>query len=341
MKKQSFYALIDGNNFYVSCERVFNPILIEKPVIVLSNNDGCVISRSNEAKALGIKMGQPLFECKHIIERCKVHVYSSNFALYGDMSARMMQVINDLVPHMEIYSIDEAFALFDNAMQSPQARMRIVRETVMRWTGLPVSIGIGPTKTLAKLANKRAKKDLLTHGVFDMSIVNLDQFLAAFPVSDVWGIGRAYTKKLASKGITTALHLKNADDAWIKKNMSVLGLKTVSESRGISCIDLQEVVPSKQSITCSRSFGTTVTQLSALQEAIATYTTRAAEKLREQQLSCGALSIFCATSRFVSDRYSNSRTIELLQPTSYTPTLIYAATHAMEEIYRPGYFYHK
>lgn len=335
-------ALVDCNNFYVSCERVFNPKLNGKPVVVLSNNDGCIIARSNEAKALGIKMGQPLFECMGVIGRNKVHVYSSNFALYGDMSARVMQTLQMHLPQVEVYSIDEAFLCMKHIpLDELEEFGRNLAKLVKQWTGIPISIGIAPTKTLAKIATKIAKKNPQCNGVFVIqSNIQLDDILKKTPVEDVWGIGRQYTKKLQWYRLYTAHDFARQKDEWIRKNFTIVGLKTAHELRGIPCIMLDETIEDKQTIACTRSFSAPKRTQGHLMEAIAAFITRAAVKVRDQKCKAGALQVFITTSRFNHDvYYSNAYTIELSEPTDYTPHLIMAARRALEAIYRDGYEY--
>lgn len=373
---KSVYALVDCNNFYVSCERVFNPKLKNKPVIVLSNNDGCVIARSNEAKALGIKMGQPFFELEQIIKHHKIHVYSSNFVLYGDMSARVMQTIMHSVPDVEIYSIDEAFIklnqnfvdavqvdsiplqgeqLFvknkDHRLKSSSNEQAFenftiiaqqLRSQIIKWTGIPVSIGIAPTKTLTKIANKLAKNNPAFNGVCNLLEINdIDAVLATISVNDLWGIGYRYARMLNRYGIINALQLKQANDDWIRKKMTILGLKMVWELRGIACHELQDGSTPKKSIACTRSFGTKISTKEELQEAVAMYVARAAEKLRKQQSLCSALYVFITTSNFTEYYYANAKTIILPNPTNYTPDLIYVAKKAVQSMYKSEYTYKK
>lgn len=341
MKK--VFALVDCNNFYVSCERVFNPKLEGKPVVVLSNNDGCIIARSNEAKALGIKMGEPFFKSKPLIKKHNVKVFSSNYALYGDLSCRVMDVLQEMEPDVEIYSIDEAFLYMPHSKKITEYAKNI-KKRVKQCVGIPVSVGIAPTKTLAKLANRLAKNSLYHDGVFDFTDhERIDELLSGVGVEDVWGIGRRYTKKLNMHGIYTALHLKNANDTWIRKNLTITGLRTVMELRGIPCISLENIQASKKSIVSSKSFGSPVSSLTDLTEAVSTYTSRAAEKLRNQKSIAGGLHVFIATNRFKTDRpqYSNSEMVILPEPTSSTPALIAAAVKCLKNIYRPGYEYQK
>jgi len=313
-----------------------------KPVIVLSNNDGCVIARSNEAKVLGIKMGQPLFECTGIILRNKVHVYSSNFALYGDMSARVMQTLEQFAPQVEVYSIDEAFLCMKHVPQEElAAHGRMLVQTVKQWTGVPISIGIAPTKTLAKLATKIAKKKPQHQGVFVIHPnENYDEILKQIPVEDIWGIGRQYTKKLQWYRIYTAYDFARQKDDWLRKNFTIMGLRTAHELRGISCIILDEQPEAKQAIACTRSFSVPKKSFTELMEAIAAYVTRAAHKVRTQKSKAGGIQVFIMTSRFNHDvYYSKAHTIELSEPTDYTPHLITAARRALEAIFRDGYEY--
>jgi len=338
---QKIIGLIDCNNFYVSCERVFNPRLRGRPVVVLSNNDGCVVARSEEAKALSIPMGAPAFQHQALFNQHKVETLSSNYTLYSDMSQRVMSILSRFTPELELYSIDEAFldlSGFTNFNLTEYAKE--IKATVYKWTGIPISIGIGPTKTLAKLANKLAKKNKMCGGVFDITDhPRIDDFLSSVKVEDVWGVGRQYTKLLNRNWISTALDLKNAPDIWIKKNMSIVGLRTVWELRGISCIELEDLSePNKQSIR-SRSFGKPVQTLQELKEAVTFHATRAAEKLREQKSVTFFISAFIETNRFRTEepQYSNSAGCYLPEPTAYTPLLIKNALACLERIYREGF----
>ncbi|MGE0010578.1 MAG: Y-family DNA polymerase [Candidatus Babeliales bacterium] len=334
------FALIDCNNFFVSCERVFNPRLRGVPVMVLSNNDGCVVARSQEVKDLGIAMGIPVFKCEALIKRHNIRVFSSNFNLYGDMSARVMSVLHEHVPEIEVYSIDEAFLRFDSMACDPLELGRLLRKRVLQCTGIPISIGIAPTKTLAKVANHIAKKQIQHKGVFDITRApNIDEILEQFKVEDIWGVGRQYTKKLKRYRITSARQLKYAQDAWIKKNMTIVGLRTVHELRGIPCLSIVTQPQDKQSIAHTRSFGKKVTELQELKEAIANYAVQLARKLREEKMLACSLYVFIMTSYHTEYKYYNSRAIELLKPTSYTPDIITAASSALEEIFYAGYSY--
>jgi len=342
----TLFALADCNNFYVSCERVFDPRLEGQPVIVLSNNDGCVVARSNQAKALGIGMGVPVFRVRELIRTHKVKVYSSNYTLYGDMSRRVMETLASFTSEMEIYSIDEAFLdlseLGRNLNRTDYGHT--IRRQVQRCTGIPVSIGIGTTKTLAKIANHLAKKSSRTHGVLDLADSPwLDEALTRTPVENIWGIGPAWARRLAQKNIINALQLRRADDRWIRKHLGVVGLRVVYELRGQSCYDLENTPPPNKGIASSRSFGRPVESLRDLSEALATYTTQAAEKLRRQKLAAGVMTVFVLTNIFQKNepRYCNYETIELPVATNDTGELIRYTLQAAEKIYRPGYRFKK
>ena len=341
----SIFGLLDCNNFYVSCERLFNPGLEGKPVVVLSNNDGCVIARSNEAKALGIGMGEPYFRCKSLLEHHRVRVFSSNYALYGDMSQRVMEVLGGLESEVEVYSIDEAFLRLPMASAaSLRATGGTLRRTIRRHTGIPVSIGYGPTKTLAKIANRIAKKQPGHDGVFAMGPgSDIEGILRDIEVGDVWGIGRRSAQKLALRGIRTAFDLSRADEAWVRRQLSIATVRTMHELRGIPCFSLEESPPPKHSIACSRSFGVLVAEQAQMREATITYVCRAAEKLREQHLKAASLTVYLTTNRHRADlpQYVGSRTIALPSPTGDTSALIEAATRLLAELFRPGYLYQK
>ncbi len=338
------FALVDCNNFYVSCERVFNPKLTGKPVIVLGNNDGIVVARSNEAKALGIPMGVPAFKFQALIRKHDVQVFSSNYALYGDMSQRVMETLQQFSPEVEVYSIDEAFLSlsgFDHRNVTEYGQR--IRTTVKQWTGLSVSVGIAETKTLAKVANHHAKRSSDVAGVFDLTAwPDRDGLLAMVPVDDVWGIGPNHSRRLKQYGIKTALALRQADDQWIRKQMGVVGLRTVRELRGISCLPLEECPPPKQGITCSRAFGKPITTLIEMREAVAAYTVRAAEKLRGEQLAASALTVFLTTNPFKDEpQYSHAVTLRLPVATDATPELLNVALRGIETAYREGFRYKK
>jgi DNA polymerase V len=341
---QSAVALVDCNNFYVSCERVFDPKLTGRPVVVLSNNDGCVIARSEEAKALGIKMGTPIFKAEHIVDSCGVAVYSSNYSLYGDLSQRVMGTLQEFTPEVEIYSIDEAFMRLEAEDRQPlSARAQEVRERVRQWTGIPVSIGLAPTKTLAKLANRAAKRTGALQGVLDLTgPTEQEGLLEETLVEDVWGVGPAYSVLLRKAGIETARKLRDADRRWVRRRMTVVGARIVEELRGISCLPIEQCPPAKKSVTCSRSFGTLVESLGEMREAVAVYVTRAAERMRKHKMAAGVVTVFINTNRFSEEpQYGNSATFELAYATDATGELTEWALRGLERIFRPSYRYKK
>ncbi len=342
------FALVDGNNFYVSCERVFNPALEGRPVVVLSNNDGIVVARSPEVKALGVKMGAPWFQLKDLARRHRILAYSSNYTLYADMSNRMMRVLGTYSPNQEIYSIDECFLGFDGfpAADLPAIGQRIRRQ-VKQWVGIPVCVGIGATKTLAKLANHCAKKNLAgSDGVCDfgqMSAADLDALLGRIEVGEVWGVGRRLTEKLAARGITHVRGLRDADAVTLGEAFSVVLQRTVMELRGVSCLALEELAPAKKQIISSRTFGEYVYTLPELEEAISTYMGRAAEKLRHQGSVAGAIQVFIRTNPFKSEHPQHQRalTVPLPAPSGDTRTLTRAALWGLRRLFKPGYAYQK
>jgi DNA polymerase V len=337
-------ALVDCNNFYASCERVFQPELRGRAVVVLSNNDGCVIARSNEAKALGIAMGEAWHICNKRVDTQGVIVRSSNYTLYGDMSARVMRTVAGFTPDLEIYSIDEAFLGFGGFEDRLQSRAFDLRRTVRQWTGIPVSIGIAPSKTLAKVANRRAKRDAATDGVFVlMDGAAIDAELAAMELTDLWGVARRLAARLTALGITTPLALKRSDPRFIRERFNVVLERLVLELRGVPCISLEEAPPARKSIMASRSFGRTVERREELEEAVATYTSRAAEKLRGQGLAAGRITVFAHTNRFRPDepQYEAVQQVALPVATSDTAKLIAAARRGLGAFYRPGYRYKK
>lgn len=337
------FALVDCNTFYVSCERVFQPQLEGKPVIVLSSNDGCAIARSNEAKALGIKMGIPLFKIKDIIEKHHVHVFSANFTLYGDISARVMAILRTLCPFMEIYSIDEAFL---NLSSLPSSELYSygchMKKTVKQCTGIPVSVGIGPTKTLAKVANSIAKKSASGCYVLD-SPDAIETILRKYPIQEIWGIGTQWSKKLETFNIRSAFDLAKSDIRWIRKAFNVMVVRTVMELRGISCLSLEEIVLPKKSMLSSRSFGTPVTTLEGLHQAASFHASSLARRLREERSKTSLLNVFISTSRFDEggNYYRNSAIIPLPCPSYDNATLIKAASLGLAKIYRNGLSYKK
>jgi DNA polymerase V len=347
------YALMDCNNFYASCERAFQPQLVGKPIVVLSNNDGCVIARSNEAKALKIEMGVPFWEIKKLIKQHNIHVFSSNYPLYGDMSERIMNIAKDHCGDIEVYSIDESFLKFDTQLNPVETTCKTLRAKVLQGTGVPVSIGIAPTKTLAKIANHVAKKGVATgflgqntEGVFalvETDIIN--EILSNFEVSKVWGIGRAYQKTLADYGILTAFDLKNASQTWIKQKFGVVMLRTVKELNGIPCLALEAPVESRQNVMVSRSFRKDVYAISELTEALSVYATRLGEKLRQYKQTTDQLTIFLWTNphkRLTFDAKTYfSETIKLPYATSDTAMLIHYALLVLKKIYQPKLNYKK
>ena len=340
MKK--IFALVDCNNFYVSCERVFNPKLRGKPVVVLSNNDGCIVSRSNEAKVLGIGMGVPAFEIKDIMQKNGVEAFSSNYTLYADMSSRVMETLSAFTPEIEIYSIDEAFLNLTGIYGSLTKYGRKIRQTVRQWTGLPVAVGIGQTKTLAKIAARIAKKSAKASGVFDISCCACpDKVLSKIAVEKVWTVGIKTAIKLRKAGIKTAFALRDADTNWIRQRFGVVGLRTVYELRGICCYPLEHNPPTRKSVSVSRMFGKDVESVEQLKQAISTYTSRAGEKLREDSLAAKLMAVYVTTSRFIKNRYFNQCTVELDIATSDTAELIKNACDCIDRLYRKGYAYKK
>jgi len=340
---KSVFALVDCNNFYVSCERVFEPSLQNRPVVVLSNNDGCVVSRSNEVKRLGIKMGVAFFEVKDEAEKNGVIAFSSNYSLYADMSRRLMETLCSFTPEIEVYSIDEAFLNLAGLSNNLADYGRKIKETVRQWTGMPVSIGIAQTKTLAKIANRIAKRPGKAAGVFELTDSAINEILAQTGVEHIWGVGIKTAIKLKRAGIETALSLRDADVEWIRQRFGVVGVRMVYELRGISCYELEQQPAMKKSVTVSRIFGRKVETVEELKEAIATYTARASEKLREEGLAAGVMIVFVMTSRFVNKRkrYFNSHTAAFPTATNYTPELIDCATKAVERLYREGFQFDK
>ncbi len=336
-------GLIDCNSFYVSCERLFNPKIRKKPVVVLSNNDGCIISRSDEAKALGIKMGEPYFKAKDIIIKNNVNVFSSNYSLYGDLSRRVMRTLKRFNSDIEVYSIDEAFMDLSNFSDNEIENVgKEIRATVLKWTGIPTSIGIAKTKTLSKVANHIAKKTKM--GVTSLiGIENLDPVLEKVEINDVWGVGRQLTKFYQKNGIYNAKQLKNKSNTWIKKCSNVLSSRTAMELRGISCIELEKTTSKRKSCVVSRSFGKRVESFQELKEAVASYCLNASEKLRAENLIAKALTVFVRTSPFQKNfgYYSNSRTIDFPIATNNSIETVKAAISILENIYKKGYRYQK
>ncbi len=338
-------ALVDCNNFYASCERVFNPKMEGKPVVVLSNNDGCVIARSNEAKEIGVPMGAPAFEYEKIFEQNNVQVFSSNYALYGDLSDRVMKVLSRFTPNIEMYSIDEAFLDLSNfPYHDLEKYCANIRRTVIQETGIPVSIGAAATKTLAKVANRYAKKRKREIGVHILNLQEeINHALTATDIADVWGVGGQYAKLLKGTGIRTAFEFTLLQEEWVRKNMYVTGLKTLLELRGVPCYSLEQVPRAKQGICTSRSFGTLVTDYTTLQESVATFASRCSEKLRKQHSVAAMLQVFVHTNPFREQdpQYFNSKSVILSTPTNVSYDMAKAAITGLKMIYRNGYNYKK
>jgi DNA polymerase V len=338
------YGLADCNNFYASCERVFNPGLAGRPVVVLSNNDGCIVARSPEARTLGVPMGVPFHHWRAFLEKHGAAVFSSNYPLYGDLSRRVMDIIRQGAPEAEVYSIDEAFIAYTGAAAAAAtAHARELRGRILRWTGIPVSVGLAPTRTLAKIANRLAKRDAAAGVVNLCECADMDAVLEEIGVEDVWGVGPQYHRFLRGHRIRTARELRDAHPDWVRRHMTVRGLRTCLELRGTPCIPLAESPPAKQAIGCSRTFGVPVEKLAVLEEAVADYTARAAEKLRAQQCAAGAVQVFLTTNPFAEGQpqYAQAATITLPVPNAWTPELAAAARRCLGGIYRPGYAYKK
>ncbi|MFZ2587189.1 MAG: Y-family DNA polymerase [Alphaproteobacteria bacterium] len=339
------YGLVDCNNFYASCERAFNPKLEGKPIVVLSNNDGCVVARSNEAKALGIPMGAPMFKVEKLCRQNGVVVFSSNYQLYGDMSARVMSVLRDAAPAVEVYSVDEAFLdVRGIPLEHLTGAMQALRAKVKQWTGIPVSIGLAPTKTLAKAANRTAKKNPALGGVCLLSDnASQEAALGAMDVGDLWGIGRQFSEKLKEQRINSGLDLRNADAASMRKQYNVVMERLVRELQGVSCLPLELVQPTRKSIQSTRSFGREVTTLAELEEAVAAYVTRAAGKLRGDNLLAQGLLVFAHTNRFKpkASQYSASQAMGLPYATADTAELVRHAHRLLHTLYRKGFAYKK
>ncbi|HHE07954.1 MAG TPA: Y-family DNA polymerase [Chlorobaculum parvum] len=339
------FALVDCNNFYVSCERVFNPSLNGQPVVVLSNNDGCFIARSNEAKALGLPMGGPAFKFRETLKKHRVKVFSANFTLYGDMSSRVMTTLADLAPDIEIYSIDECFLDMTGFRRFGFREYgTLIRKTVTRHTGIPVCIGMGPTKTLAKAANRLAKKEPHYNGVCLLSDEQeIEAALGSLKVEDIWGIGRKWSALLQARGIKTALDFSRAPSTWIRQHLHITGARIQEELLGHSCLPLEQVRPPKQSICTSRSFGRSVLEFEEIQQAVATFAGKCAAKLRKEGSVTSTLTVFICTSPFneTSRRYWGTKTVALRQPCQDTIDIIRAANMALSVIFKEGYEYKK
>ena len=338
-------ALIDCNNFYASCERIFNPKLMRKPIVVLSNNDGCIITRSAEAKKLGIKMGEPYFKAKKIIDQNNVKVFSSNYSLYGDISQRVMETLAKFASEVEIYSIDEAFLAL-NGFENYELNTycSYIRRTIKQWIGIPVSIGVSSTKTLSKIANNLAKKNEEYQGVCILKTwFEISEALKLTDIGDVWGIGRRLTNFLSKYNVSTAYDFIQLDRGWVRKNMGVVGEKTFLELCGVSCIELDLVPSDKKSCCVSRSFSKPIETLYDLEESVSTYGSRVAEKIREERLVAESMSIFVLTNYFnrKEKQYSNSIKLQLPYPTNDSLKIVKRSLEGIRKIYRKGYRYKK
>ncbi|SFM60545.1 DNA polymerase V [Ectothiorhodospira mobilis] len=345
MSRSGLFALVDCNHFYAACERVFRPDLRHRPVVVLSNNDGCVVARSPEARALGIPMGVPVFQVRSLIRRHGVAVFSSNYALYADLSARVMQILEGLAPRVEVYSIDEAFLdLSGFGGRDLEGFGRELRETVGRWTGIPTCVGIAPTKTLSKLANALAKADAGAGGVMLLQDPRQrEAALARMPVTAVWGVGRRLGARLQAAGIDTAGQLARAEPGWIRRRFSVVLERTVRELRGESCLDLDPGDEARQQVLCSRSFGERITCKGRMREAVSTYVARAAEKLRQDDRLARQVSVFIQTALYREDepRYARTATGALAEPSRDIRVLSRLALELLDGIWKEGHAYAK
>jgi len=335
-------ALADCNNFYASCERVFNPKLKNKPVIVLSNNDGCVIARSNEAKTLGIKMGEPVFKIKNIINQNKVYVFSTNFALYGDMSSRVMSLLNDMVPSLEIYSIDEAFLDFDGIRDCDQL-VYDIKAKVQKSTGIPISIGVAKTKTLAKIANYIAKKNSKNNIFIMNETSNFSELFKRIPISKLWGIGNSYSFILNNYGIKTIYDFMCLSESWVQKTMNIVGLKMLRELKGDPCFPIDLSPSTKKNISTSRTFKNDISDMRLLKQAISNHAVRCAEKLRKQKSSGRYIGVFLKTNPFKKrSRYHSAYNFSILSTaTNDSIDIVDIANKLLESIYKKGYEYKK
>jgi len=340
-------ALVDCNNFYVSCERVFRPDLIGWPVMVLSNNDGCVVARSQEVKALGVKMGVPLFQVQQLVNKHQIKLFSSNYSLYADMSARVMTILEEFTPRLEVYSIDEAFLDLTGlaaCRTDPVAYGLRIKQAVQRNTGIPVCVGLGPTKTLAKLANFAAKKWPQTGGVLDVSDpVRREKLMKIVPVGEVWGIGSKTAARLNRLGIDTVWDLARQPAQRIQQQFNIVIARTVQELNGVSCLELDDIAPDKQQIVCSRSFSRRLIERHELAAALAEFGSRAAEKLRKQRSAAGCVTVFIRTNSFNPNeaQYHRAASAQLDAATQDTRVIVTSANILLDEIYKPGYCYHK
>ena len=338
------FALADADSFYANCERALNPALRRRPIVVLSNNDGCIVSHSDEVKALKIRKGVPLFQVRSLLEKHNAAIFSSNYALYGDFSERIMESLREFTPEVEVYSIDEAFMELEGCRSmSLQELGREIQGKIYQWTGIPITLGIAETKTLAKVATHIAKRSPKARGVLDLYKSPYQEIaLERTPVGKVWGIGHRYEKNLLANEIMTALELRNANTRWIRKNLTINVHRLVLELRGISCLELETCPPPRKSVTCSRTFGVLAERLSEVREALAVYVTRAAEKLRREGLAASALTVSIHTDSFArGPQYHPSATRTLAYPTDSTNELIAYALDTLEHLFREGYGYRK
>ena len=342
---QQSIALVDCNSFYASCERIFNPKLLGKAIVVLSNNDGCIITRSTEAKALGIKMGEPYFKAKKIIEENNVKVFSSNYSLYGDISQRVMEILLGFSPDVEIYSIDEAFLNFKGFRNYELSKYcKYIKKMINQWVGIPVSIGVGSTKTLSKIANHLAKKNDDYEGVCVLKDKKLiDEALNKTEIGEIWGIGKRMSKFLRNHNVYTAKQFTHLNRNWVRKNMGLFGEKTQLELQGISCLDVDLTPTSKKSCCVSRSFSRPIEKIEELKESIANYGSRVAEKIREESLIAQSMSVFVLTNHFNKreKQYSNSIKLQLDYPTNNSMLIVKRAVEGIDRIFRQGYRYKK
>ncbi len=337
------FALVDCNNFYASCERVFRPDLEGKPIAVLSNNDGCIVARSKEVKEIGIEMAVPIFSVRKEIEKHQVQVFSSNYTLYGDLSRRVMNTLGELVPRLEVYSIDEAFLDLSGFDHLQEYGLKI-RQTVKKWTGIPVSIGIAPTKTLAKIANHLAKNHPENQGVYVLhEPQQIKQVLEKTPISSVWGIGSNHSESLKSKSIFTAQKFIELPHTWVRKNMTVIGLRTYQELKGESCLEIEDVPPPKKMVITSLSFDKVTEDYEVIQEYVANFASRCAEKLRNQKMKANLLHLSIATNKFNprAPQYKKTESLQFTQATHYSPEIVRVALQALKNIYKPHYRYKK
>ncbi|MBD3329399.1 DUF4113 domain-containing protein [Candidatus Dojkabacteria bacterium] len=344
---KKIYALVDCNNFFVSCERVFNPKLRQVPVVVLTNNDGCIIARSNEAKALGIKMAEPFFKCRDYLEANNVKIFSPNFRLYGDMSHRVMSELESFCSKVEVYSIDEAFLdLSEQHINDYHKWGQQLVDKVYKNIGIPVTVGIGANRTLAKIATEIAKHSPEMNGVLDLEGCHekkIDEYLKKVEIQDIWGIGRKYAVKLRSLGFYSAYDLKNADIGWIRKKLTVMGQRIVMELNGKACRNIDDIRNTKKAIASTRSFGKYVTTKREIAEAVSLYVARAVEKLRRQKSRAESITLYIRTNPHKSGEqyYSNSGTAQLEYPSSFTPDFVKLALKILDNVYVPGKKYKK